>query len=229
MKLHQLRKLQERRQFVHGRYVVGIDPAKVRHQAQILAPDGLPRGSSFSFAVSFDGFNHHLWKQLATRLPQEMTDLPPSELAEHLVFAVEASCNLWPTLTSYLQQQGCAVVMVSPLATCHARPSKSGDFSRTDAKDAFLVADLARQGSFHFIEAYTPEEQAMHRLAITYDKLRKDLQRARARLRAQVDGPSRSTLPRAAEGTQAEHAHGAAPAGTIPHTGRLPGHRRRGV
>ena len=187
MKLHHLRKLQQRREFVQGRFLVGIDPAKHRHQAQILTPDGLPHGSSFSFGASFDGFHHRLWKHLAARLPEPLSKLPRHELAEHLVFAVEASCNLWPTLAGYLQQQHARLVLVSPLATCHARPSKSGDFSRTDPKDAFLIADLARQGTFHFIADYTPDEQAMHRLAITYDKLRKDLQRCRARLRAQVE------------------------------------------
>ena len=187
MKLYQLHKLQQRRAFVQGRFIVGIDPAKHRHQAQILSPDGLPHGSSFSFSASFDGFQHRLWKHLTARLPEPLAQRPRHELAEHLVFAVEASCNLWPPLAGYLHQHHHRVVLVSPLATCHARPSKSGDFSRTDPKDAFLIADLARQGTFHFMADYRPEEQAMHRLAITYDKLRKDVQRVRARLRAQVE------------------------------------------
>ena len=80
---------------------------------------------------------------------------------------------LWPPLVSYLHEHHNRVVLVSPLSTCHARPAKSGTFSRTDSKDAFLIADLARQGTFHFHEDYTPEEEAMHRLAISYDKLRK--------------------------------------------------------
>jgi transposase len=187
MKPYQLHKLRLRREFVQGRFLVGIDPAKHRHQGQILTPDGLPHGSSFSFNATFDGFHHRLWKHLAARLPEELAHRPRHELTEHLVFAVEASCNLWPPLVSYLHAQHARIVLVSPLATCHARPSKSGDFSRTDPKDAFLIADLARQGTFHFLADYTPEQEAMHRLAITYDKLRKDVQRCRARLRAQVE------------------------------------------
>lgn len=187
MKLYKLQKLQQKRQFVAGRLIVGIDPAKAKHEAQVLDSDGLPVGSSFSFATSYSGFNERLWRQLQSRLPATLAELPRQKLIDHLVFAVEASCNLWPTLVDYLEAQHCRVVMVSPLATCHARPAKSGDFSRTDTKDAFLIADLARQGTFQFRESYTPEEQAMHRLAITYDKLRKDLQRCRARLRAQLE------------------------------------------
>ncbi len=186
MKHYKLRKLQIHRHFTHDRYLVGIDPAKTSHQAQILSPDGLPTGSTFSFKHSFSGFHHQLWKRLKARLP-ELNHLPRHELAEHLVFAVEASCNLWANLVDYLQGQGCRVVLVSPLSTCHARPAKSGDFSRTDPKDAYLVADLARDGRFHFHQIYQPDREAMHRLAITYDKLRKSLQQNYARLRALLE------------------------------------------
>ena len=187
MKRYKLRKLQIRRQFVYDRYLIGIDPAKARHQVQILSPDGLPVGSTFSFTHSFTGFHHQLWERLAARLPQELAHLSRPELAEQLVFAVEASCNLWANLVDYLRRTGCRVVLVSPLSTCHARPSKSGDFSRTDPKDAYLVADLARDGRFHVHESYSAEAEAMHRLAITYSKLRKSLHRHYARLRALLE------------------------------------------
>lgn len=186
MKQYKLRKLQTHRHFTCDRYLIGIDPAKASHQAQILSPDGLPTGSTFSFKHSFSGFHHQLWKRLSARLP-ELAHRPRHELSEHLVFAVEASCNLWANLVDYLHHQGCRVVLVSPLSTCHARPSKSGDFSRTDPKDAYLVADLARDGRFHFHRLYSPEAEAMHRLAITYDKLRKNLQQNYARLRALLE------------------------------------------
>lgn len=52
MKPYKLHQLQLRRHFVHDRYLVGIDPAKAFHQVQILAPDGLPLGSSFTFKPS---------------------------------------------------------------------------------------------------------------------------------------------------------------------------------
>lgn len=187
MKRYKLQKLQQKRQFVSGRYLVGIDPAKARHQVQILSPDGLPVGSTFSFTHSFTGFHHQLWQRLTARLPEELAHLSRPERVEHLVFAVEASCNLWANLVDYLQRTGCRVVLVSPLSTCHARPSKSGDFSRTDPKDAYLVADLAREARFHFHEVYSPEAEAMHRLAITYDKLRKSLHRHYGRLRALLE------------------------------------------
>ena len=186
MKHYKLHKLQQHRHFTHDRFLVGIAPAKACHQAQILNPEGLPVGSSFSFKQAFSGFHHQLWKRLTKRLPH-LAHLPRHQLSEHLVFAVEASCNLWANLVDYLHQHRCHVVLVSPLSTCHARPSKSGDFSRTDPKDAYLIADLAREGRFHFHALYSPEQEAMHRLSITYDKLRKSLQQNYARLRALIE------------------------------------------
>lgn len=187
MKLHNLEKLQRQRAVVAGRYIIGIDPAKAKHEAQILDPGGLPVGSSFSFAATSEGFRRQLWRQLRRRLPAAVSELADDRLADHLVFAVEASCNLWPTLVHHLERQRFRVVIVSPLATCHARPAKSGNFSRTDSKDAFLIADLARQGTFQERIMYSSDQEALHRLGITYDKLRKSLQRHYARLRAQLE------------------------------------------
>ena len=61
------------------------------------------------------------------------------------------------------------------------------DFSHTDPKDAFLVASLARRGAFSLYEHFSPQSNALHDLSIAYDKLRKDLARNRARLRAHVE------------------------------------------
>ncbi|HMB92860.1 MAG TPA: IS110 family transposase [Rhodothermales bacterium] len=185
-KHYKLQQLLARRHFIQNRFIVGIDPAKARHQAQILSADGLPVGSSFSFAHSFSGFNHHLWKHLYARLP-DLAHLKRHRFNECLAFAIETSCNLWANLTDYLHREHACIVLVSPLSTCHARPSKSGDFSRTDAKDAYLIADLARDARFHFHTCYTADQQAMHCLAITYDKFRKSLQQHYARLRASIE------------------------------------------
>lgn len=149
MKLHELEKLQHQGRYVGGRYIVGIDPAKAKHEAQILDPEGLPVGSSFSFTTTHGGFHERLWRELQRRRPAPVAELPRRRLIDQLVFAVEASCNLWPTLVHYLEQQGGRVVIVSPLSTCHARPAKSGNFSRTDSKDAFLIAGAFDLLSFH--------------------------------------------------------------------------------
>jgi hypothetical protein len=61
------------------------------------------------------------------------------------------------------------------------------DFSRTDPKDAYLVASNAHQGYFDLYKSFPPMSNAMHRLSITYSKLRKGLAQNYARLRASIE------------------------------------------
>lgn len=172
-------RLQHNRELLAGRVVVGIDPAKDKHQAAIVDPHGSQRGSSFSFPVSATGYGETLWRCIAKILP--------SFSPRDLVFAIETACNLWETLAFFLFSRGYTVVLVSPLSTHHARPIMSMEFSRTDPKDAYLVATVAQRGAFQPYERFPAEQSAMHQMAITYDKLRKDLAQNRTRLHALLD------------------------------------------
>jgi len=172
-------RLQAQRGQLADKIVIGIDPAKDKHQAAIVDPHGNQRGASFSFPVSAAGYGETLWRNIAKVLP--------SYKADDVVFAIETACNLWETLAFYLRTRGYTVVLVSPLSTHHARPIMSLEFSRTDPKDAYLVATVAQRGAYHHYEQFPPESNAMHQLAITYDKLRKNRAQNRARIRALLD------------------------------------------
>jgi transposase len=172
-------RLQKNRDLIAGKIVIGIDPAKDKHQAAIVDPQGSQRGASFSFPVNATGFSETLWRSI--------TRILPSCNIHDIVFAVETACNLWETLAYFLFSRGHTVVLVSPLSTHHARPIMSMEFSRTDPKDAYLVATVAQRGAFQPYERFPAEQTAMHQLAITYDKLRKDLAQNRARVHALLD------------------------------------------
>lgn len=171
--------LQTKRQFISGKTVVGVDPAKDKHQGAILDPSGLQVGNPFMFAHDYRGFKHTLWHKISKYL----VDCNPKDV----VFAVETSCNLWQKLCYYLDSLGYTVLLVSPLTTKHSRPFFNHDFSRTDPKDALLMASNARDGYFDFYQTYTENINAMHQLSITYDKLRKNYVQQRTRLRAFVE------------------------------------------
>jgi len=168
-----------KQQLLAGKYIIGIDPAKAKHQAVILTPDGLQLGKSFAFDVSYEGYSVALWHKIALQLPLCKTD--------NTIFAIETSCNLWMTLAFYLKGEGYTVVMVSPLTTHLSRPMAHHDFSRTDPKDALLIASNAHHGNFDLYQEYSTSSNAMHRLGITYDKLRKELAQNRSRLRAALE------------------------------------------
>lgn len=171
--------LQEKKQFIANRMVVGVDPAKARHQAAIVDHQGIQLGPSFSFPVSYEGFHHTLWEKIGRQVP--------ACNPEALAFAVETSCNLWQTLAHYLHSCRYTVLLVSPLTTHHSRPFLNHDFSHTDPKDSLLVACNARSGYFDFYRDYSVEINARHDLSITYDKLRNNYVQQRTRLHAFLD------------------------------------------
>jgi transposase len=172
-------RFQTNRQLLQGKIVIGIDPAKLNHQAAVVDATGTQQGNSFAFPASAVGYQEILWRRLAKIIPAHQ----PGDL----VFAIETSCNLWETLAFYLHSRGSTVALVSPLSTHHARPVMNLEFSHTDPKDAFLVATIAQRGAFHRYESFNPHTNAMHQLAITYDKLRQDLAHNRARIRSLLD------------------------------------------
>ena len=100
-------KYMEKRKMLSGKRIVGIDPAKEKHQATVLDEGGIQRGSSFTFPVSYEGYHEKLWKELRKILGNYNTD--------DLIFAVETSCNLWKTITDYLLREGYTVLLLNPL------------------------------------------------------------------------------------------------------------------
>lgn len=171
--------LEAKRHFINGKTIIGIDPAKKKHQAFIIDSIGVPIGSTFKFNNSFNGFHQELFNKLNSYLP----DLSPGKV----VFAVEISINLWQKLCCFLSNKGFTVLMVSPLFTHHERPKINNNFSRTDPKDALAVANCARQGYFNFYRQYPSDCNAMHRLSITYDKLKVQMVQTKQRIRSQVE------------------------------------------
>jgi transposase len=126
-----------KQQLLAGKYIIGIDPAKAKHQAVILNPDGLQVGKSFAFDVSHEGYHVTLWHKIALQLPLCKT--------ENTVFAIETSCNLWMTLAFYLKGEGYTVVMVSPLTTHLSRPMAHHVPDKSSAKRRCLLRTASTQ------------------------------------------------------------------------------------
>lgn len=169
----------EKRHFVHDKIIIGIDPAKHNHQAMVINELGIPYCKSFTFNNTFKGFNEELWLKLA----KVLKEIDPQKV----VFAVEISINLWQKLCHFLHNKGFTVLMVSPLYTKHERPKMDNTYSKSDPKDSLAIANCARQGYFNFYKEYSNSSDAMHRLSITYDKLKKHVTQTKQRIRSQVE------------------------------------------
>ena len=171
--------LEVKRHFVNNKIIIGIDPGKKNHQAIIINSMGIPLCKSFKFSNNYHGFHLELWKKLEVHIKDFNCD--------NIIFAVEISINLWQKLCAYLTEKGYTTLMVSPLYTKHERPKMDNTYSKSDPKDSLAVANCARQGYFNFYKEYSPKENAMHRLSITYDKLRKHMAQTKQRIRSQIE------------------------------------------
>ncbi len=173
------RSYQKKRVKAAGKTIIGIDPGKTKHQAVIIDADGIPTGKTFSFAVNHKGYHEKLWNEIN----KQIADYSSSDL----LFAVEASCNLWQTISNYLRLEGYEVVLVSPMCTKQSRAMLNNDFSKTDPKDALLIALNSQRGYYNEMRFYPEKSKNMHILSIAYNKLRKDHSSYRGRLRAAIE------------------------------------------
>jgi len=175
-----LSQLDAKRKEIRNKIIVGIDPANEKHQGYIIDEYGISIGKTFSFGNNHIGITSKLWYHLKKRLE------PDKIKPDHLIFAIEASLDFWQILAAHLENKGYKVALVSPLTTKKTRALPGNDFSRTDPKDARLVAENTKEGFFHWYRLDTPREKAMKTLSLTYNKIRKDLQSNQARLRSQI-------------------------------------------
>ncbi|MBN1396681.1 MAG: hypothetical protein JXA06_01490 [Bacteroidetes bacterium] len=58
-----------KQQLLAGKYIIGIDPAKAKHQAVIIDPSGLQIGKSFASDVTYEGYTQTLWKKVTLLIP----------------------------------------------------------------------------------------------------------------------------------------------------------------
>ena len=175
----QFSNLQTKRHFVAGKWIVGIDPAKDKFDAAVIDPMGILQGKTFTIQNNHDGFQMQLFNCLNKRI----VSIPK----ENILFAIEAACNLWQKLANFLISKGFSVVIINPRSTHKSRSLINHNASKTDAKDALVVANAARGGYFDFYRVYPDQTRALHDLAVTYDKLKRSLAQAKLRLRALVE------------------------------------------
>jgi transposase len=137
----------ERKRWVSGKMIVGIDPAKEKHQAVVLDEERMQKGNPFTFQTTYEGYNKTLWEKLDNILE--------GKRPEDMIFAVETACDLWRTIVEYLSGKGYTVLLVNPLTTYHSRPLMNNDYSKTDPKDALLVATNAHNGNYTEYRKFT--------------------------------------------------------------------------
>ncbi|MGP3562674.1 MULTISPECIES: IS110 family transposase [Geobacillus] len=121
--------------------VVGMDIAKRKHYACFVDARGRVLQKSFPVIQSKQGF-----EQLDQRIRQAMNEFGKTKV----IVAIEPTGHYWLNLAYFLEEKGIPLVMVNP---AHVRRSKELDDNlptKHDAKDALVIARLAKDGRFSF-------------------------------------------------------------------------------
>lgn len=116
---------------------VGIDIAKRSHEVGILDESGGHIGPSFKVANTEAGFS-----KLLDSLKKA------GATAAGCIVGMEATGHYWLAMYSHLMENGYTVFVVNPIQTDAFRNVGTVRAAKTDAIDAFLIADLMRFGRF---------------------------------------------------------------------------------
>src|SRR5579875_1785337 len=129
--------------------VVGIDIAKEMHVAQAVTFRGITLSrQAFSFANSEGGFESleriiRKWQQIG-----RMNDV---------IIGMESTGHYWFNLADWLMERGIQVVIVNPATTKRNKENRDNTPSKSDAKDALVIADVVSRG---YYTPYQTQEEA---------------------------------------------------------------------
>ncbi|WP_041468208.1 IS110 family transposase [Geobacillus sp. C56-T3] len=145
--------------------VVGIDIAKRTHYACFVDDRGRVLRKSFPIFQSKEGF-----RQLYEAIQEAMQAFGKPQV----IVAVEPTGHYWLNLAYFLEEHGIPLVMVNPAHVCRSKELDDNLPTKHDAKDALVIARLAKDGRF-LVPRLLHEIEADLRVGSTLkEKLRKE-------------------------------------------------------
>jgi len=160
--------------------IVGIDVAKEIHWARITDHRGIDLTKAVKVHNSIDGFES---------LMERISKLQQKHNCDHVIIGTEPSGHYWRALGWYLIQHERKpdIVGVNPYHTKQAKELNDNSQTKSDPKDALVIAHLIRNGNY--FDTYLPEaEYAELRLLNTErQRVMKQISRANNTLIAMLD------------------------------------------
>ena len=169
--------------------IVGIDVAKKIHWARITDHRGIDLSKPFKVHNSIDGFEN-----LVSRIGK----IREKHGCDKVVIGMEPSGHYWRALAWYLQlhESNPILVGVNPYHTKQAKELVDNSQTKSDPKDALVIAHLIRGGSY--FDTYLPESEyaELRFLNTERQRLMKQKSRANNALIAMMDefSPEYSTI-----------------------------------
>ncbi len=122
--------------------VVGIDIAQLTHVARAVNFRGIVVGNPLSFSNDEEGF------QILIRWIQS---LQASHNLNTAIIGMEPTGNYWLSVSRWLSEKQFEVVLVNPHLVKKNKENRDNTPSKSDKKDALVIADMVKNGYYSFI------------------------------------------------------------------------------
>lgn len=153
--------------------VVGADIAKKVHVARAVDFRGIELGKDCVFHNDQEGL---------TKLASWMKELSRVHEKTDIVFGIEPTGHYWFPLAAFLKEQDIKVVVVNPHHVNKTKELEDNSQTKSDYKDAKVIADLIRNGRYSEPHLPTKEYAELRILMNFREKVMVNLNQVKARV-----------------------------------------------
>ncbi|MDQ0196895.1 IS110 family transposase [Paenibacillus wynnii] len=141
--------------------VIGVDIAKEIHVARAVNYRGIEIGKPLKFADSKEGF---------IRFQQWLEHLQSAHRLNNVLVGMEPTGHYWFHLADWLLAESIDVVLVNPATTKRNKENRDNSPSKSDMKDALVIADVVSRGYYTDLPR-TPEVFQRLRVSMNYREI----------------------------------------------------------
>ncbi|BFH16712.1 IS110 family transposase [Paenibacillus melissococcoides] len=172
---HKLKQKQNQRitRITDSTLVVGADIAKKIHVARAVDFRGIELGKDCVFPNDQQGL---------TKLTTWMKELGQAHSKTDIVFGIEPTGHYWFPLAAYLHAQGIQIVVVNPHHVNKSKELEDNSQTKSDYKDAKVIADLIRNGKYSEPKLPTKEYADLRILMNLREKVSASLTQVKGRI-----------------------------------------------
>ncbi|KAA0542159.1 IS110 family transposase [Bacillus sp. BGMRC 2118] len=134
--------------------IVGVDIAQQFHVARAINYRGIIVGEPLTFENSEIGFK---------RLFNWIRSLKEMKNLNAAIVGMEPTGHYWKNISKWLAEQAIEVVTVNPHLVKRNKENRDNTQSKSDKKDALVIADMVKNGYYSFI---SPSSESFEKLRV---------------------------------------------------------------
>jgi transposase len=134
--------------------IVGVDIAQQLHVARAVNFRGIVVGDPITFENNEEGF---------LKLLNWIHDLKRLKNLDAAIVGMEPTGHYWINLSKWLYNQNIEVVTVNPHLVKRNKENRDNTQSKSDKKDALVIADMVKNGYYSFIR---PSSESFEKLRV---------------------------------------------------------------